>query len=132
MIKENYWDKILDEFSIPHVAFPQDTIQQKKLFAWHVSSLKGEDLLLASVFSFSYSGMIAGITISQIEYFAKNAPRKYKIELANSFLAEYRMKEVFEIGKMMDEDLGSGVAQNQKRVKRIYQYVLDNWDVFQF
>jgi hypothetical protein len=42
------------------------------------------------------------------------------------------MKEVFEIVKMMDDDMGNGVTQNQKRIKDVRQYVLDNLVVFQF
>lgn len=132
MIDEFYEENILDEFSIPHIAFPQNTIQQKKILAWRVASLKNEEVLLASVQAFSYEGFIAGITVSQIEYFAKNAPKNYKIELTNSIIKNYRMKEIFEIAKMMDEDMGEGISQNQKRVKNVYQYIIDNWAVFQF
>ena len=132
MIDENYEDKVLDEFSIPHIVFSQDTIQQKKMLAWHISSLSGEEVLLASSLSFSYEGVIAGLTVSQIEYFAKNAPENYKKELANSFLNEARMNEVFEIAKMMDDDLGNGVKRNQERIKNVYQYIYDNLVVFQF
>jgi len=32
----------------------------------------------------------------------------------------------------MDEDLGEGVVQNQKRIERVYQYIKDNWVAFQF
>jgi hypothetical protein len=121
----------LDEFVIPYVAFPQDTIQQKKTLAWRIVSLKGEELLLASTMALSYEGFIAGITAEQIEYFTKNAPINFKKELAKSIQTEYRMKAVFEIAKLMDEDMGEGTTQNQKRVKNVYRYILDNWAVFQ-
>ena len=132
MIDENYEDRMLDEFVIPHIVFPQETIQQKKALARRVTSLKSEELLFASAMAFSYEGIIAGITTEQIEYFAKNAPINFRKELANSINTEYRMKEVFEIAKMMDEDLGEGIVQNQKRIKSVYRYISDNWAVFQF
>lgn len=132
MVDENYEDNVLNRFVLPHIAFSQDTIQQKKALAWHTSALKGEELLLGSAFAFSYEGLIAGITSEQIEYFAKHAPENFKKELANSILTEYRMKAVFEIAKMMDDDLGDGVMQNQKRIKSVYRYILDNWTVFNF
>ncbi|NTW26907.1 MAG: hypothetical protein HGA36_01140 [Candidatus Moranbacteria bacterium] len=132
MIDENIEDRVMDEFSIPHIAFPQDTIQQKKALARRISTLKCEELLLASTMAFSYEGIIAGITIEQIEYFAKNAPINFKKELIKSILTEYRMKEVFEIAKSMDDDLGEGIMQNQNRIKKVIQYIQDNGAVFQF
>jgi hypothetical protein len=132
MIDENYEDKVLDDYVIPQVAFPQDTIAQKKALARRIASLKNEELLFASAVAFSYEGFIAGITTEQIEYFAKNAPINFKKELAKSIQTEYRTKAVFEIAKLMDEDLGEGATQNQKRVKNVYQYIKDNWAVFQF
>ncbi len=131
MIEDNYEDKVLDEFVIPHIAFPQDTIAQKKALAWHIASLKSEELLFASAIAFSYSSIIAGITAEQIEYFAKNASKNHKQELVKSIVTDYRMKEVFEIVKMMDEDMGEGISQNRKRIESLYQYILDNREVFQ-
>lgn len=125
-------DNVLEKIIIPHIVFLQDTIQQKRTLAWHISSLKGEEILLASAMAFSYESIIAGINAEQIEYFAKNAPINFKKELAKSFVTEYRMKEVFEIAKLMDEDLGEGIQQNQKRIESVSQYVKDNWIVFQF
>jgi hypothetical protein len=131
-MNEDFESNILGKLSIPHAFFPQDTISQKKALAWHTASLSGEEVLLASSFAFSYEGIIAGLTVSQIEYFSKNAPISFKKELINSILNEDVMKEVFEIVKMMDDDMGNGVTQNQKRIKDVRQYVLDNLVVFQF
>lgn len=132
MIDEYIEEKVLDEFTIPHIVFSQDTIQQKKTLARRISTLNGEELLLASIIAFSYGSIIAGITTDQIEYFAKNAPINFKKELARSILTDYRMKEVFEIAKMMDDDMGEGVMQNQKRMQDVQRYISDNWAVFQF
>jgi hypothetical protein len=131
-MSEDYELDVLGKMVIPHVVFSQDTISQKKMLAMYVATSKANELLIASSFAFSYEGFIAGITIEQIEYFAKYAPVNYKQELANSIISEYRTKEVFEIAKMMDEDLGEGITQNQKRIKSVYRYISDNWAVFQF
>ena len=82
--------------------------------------------------AFSYAAIVAGLTEKQVEYVAKNAPKDYKIELAKSISNEYKMQEVMKIAKIMDDDMGDGITQNQKRIKAIHQYVLDNWTVFQF
>lgn len=132
MDNENKWDRVLDEFVIPHVTFPQDTVQQKKKIAWHITLLHKEELLFASASAFSYEGIIAGITIEQIEYFVKNASINQKKELAKVILNKDISKAVYAIGKMMDEDLGDGVIQNQKRIKNVYRYIIDNWIAFQF
>lgn len=124
--------EIIEKLSLPHIVFAQGSLAQKVKLAWHVYSLSPAELLLASCFSFSYPAIVAGITVESIEYFAKNAPAEFKKELAKTFLAEYRMKEVFEITKMMDDDLGNGIKQNQERIKKVYQYIVDNWAVFQF
>ena len=132
MIDENLEEVILDELSIPHIAFPQDTIQQKKALARHIFFLKEEELLFASSFSFSYTSIIAGITLKHIEYFAKNASMNYKNELYNSFVSQYKVKEVFEIAKAMDEDSGEEITQNQDRIRNVIKYISDNRAVFQF
>lgn len=125
-------DDLLERLVLPYVCYPQQDIRQRKILAWHVNSLSGDELLLPSAFLFSYAGIVAGINEKQIEYVAKNAPSDYKKELLTSILNEYRMKEVFEIAKMMDEDMGEGVMQNQKRIKNVQRYISDNWAVFQF
>jgi len=125
-------EKILDKFAIPHIVFPQDTIQQKRALAWHIISLKGEELLLTTSFSFSYPAIIAGISESNIEYIAKNAPRKYKTELFEAIKKDYVQKEILEIAKAMDEDLGENVTKNQIRIKDIIKYIKDNHVVFEF
>ena len=124
-------DNILNKLSIPHAYFPQENIGQKKTLARHIFSLKNEYILLPTYFAFSYTSIIAGLSEKHIEYVAKNAPVEYKKELATTILNKYKMKEVFEIAKAMDEDLGENLNQNQQRIKRVYQYICDNWSVFQ-
>jgi hypothetical protein len=125
-------DKLFDQLTLPYIYYTQDTIGQKTILARYIGTLSGDILLIPSSYLLSYSAVIAGLTQIQIEYIAKNAPVNYKKELANSMTMDYRMKEVFEIAKAMDEDLGDGVEQNQKRIKSVQQYILDNWVVFQF
>lgn len=125
-------DKIFEQFCIPYVYYAQKTIGQEVMLARYIFNIAGEDLLIPSYYIFSYNAVIAGLNEKHIEYIAKNAPADYKKELAIAILNEYKRKEVFEIAKMMDEDLGDGIVQNQKRIKNVYQYVSDNWAVFQF
>lgn len=122
----------LEKATIPHIVFFQDNLTQKRILAEHIYSLENEEILFIAIAAFSHPSVIAGITTNQIEFFVKNAPMNYKNELAKSLNIDYRMKEVFEIAKAMDEDLGEGLMQNQKRIKSVQQYISDNWAVFQF
>jgi hypothetical protein len=132
MATEYFTDTILDRFVIPQIVFPQDTNQQKAALAWHILSLKDAELLLCGALAFSYSGIIAGISQNAIEYIAKNAPRRYRVELLESLKKNYVQKEVFEIAKSMDEDLGKNTTQNQDRIKNLIQYIKDNRGAFEF
>lgn len=125
-------DKIFEQVIAPYVYYAQETISQRATLARYILNLEEESLLIPSSYIFSYAAIIAGLSEQQIEYVAKNAPRDYKVELVKSTLNEYKTKEVFEIAKIMDEDLGEGIMQNQKRIKNVYQYISDNWMVFQF
>ncbi len=132
MTNEDIELDILEKYTLPYVHFPQDTLEQKKMLAWHVSRLTAKEMLLASPSAFSYEGIVAGITLEQIAYFAKNAPKNYKKELAGAVAKKYKAEEIFQIARMMDEDLGEAATQNQKRIKSVFQYVSDNWSVFNF
>ena len=125
-------EKILDQLAVPYTYFPQQSDGQKAILARYTMNLKEELSLIPSCYAFSYSGIIAGLTEKQVEYLAKNAPKDYKLELAKSIFDEYKMEDVMKIAKMMDEDLGTGITQNQKRIRDVHQYVLDNLVVFQF
>lgn len=129
---ENIKEDIVDRLVLPYVFYMQETIGQKVVLARYILSVDNDVLLIPSCYLFSYDAIIAGLDEKKIEYISKNAPVEYKKELLNSISSDYRMKEVFEIARMMDEDLGEGVTQNQKRVKNVYQYILDNIAVFQF
>ena len=125
-------EKILNQLAIPYVYFPQQSNGQKAILARYIMTLSEDLLLIPSCYAFSYSGIVAGLTEKQVEYLAKNAPKDYKLELAKSILDEYKMEDVMKIAKMMDDDMGNGVMQNQKRVRDVRQYVLDNLVAFQF
>lgn len=131
-MNEDIENDILLKFSLPHIFFSQDTVQHKKIFAWHVASLSGEEVLLTTSFGFSYSGFIAGLTVAQIEYIAKNAPYIYKKELMDAIGRDYVIKEVMEIVKLMDEDVREGNTTNQIRFKNVIRYIKDNIEVFKF
>ena len=132
MIDEYFEDKISSELLLPHVVFPQETLSQKSMFAWHTSSLSGEEILLASSFAFSYEGLISGLNFKQIEYIAKNAPDIYKKELLNAINKNYKLHEIIEIVKTMDEDIKTGSTENQNRIKNVLKYIKDNEEAFRF
>ena len=125
-------EKILDKMATPHVFFPQDNLVQKKMLASYIHSADNELLLVPTTFIFSYPAVIAGLTEKQVEYVAKNAPAVYKKELVSSIENTFVVKDVMEIAKALDEDLGEGVAKNQERVKNIIRYIKDNKPVFEF
>jgi len=131
-MSENIEDDILTKFSLPHIFFSQDTIEQKKMFAWHIASLSGEEVLLPSSSAFSYEGLIAGLTAAQIEYFAKNAPAIYKKELLNAISQNYKLQEILKIVASMDEDVRMGNTENQNRIKNVIRYIRDNKEAFEF
>jgi hypothetical protein len=132
MIDEYLEEKTLDKFAIPHIVFPQNTNRQKGALAWHILSLKGDELLLTSAFSFSYPAIIAGISESNIEYFGRHAPGSYRVELVEALKKDYVVKEIFDIAKEMDDDLGERITKNQERVNNVIQYIHDNRAVFEF
>lgn len=124
-------DKIFEQLTIPYIYFPQQTLGQKAVLARYVLNLKGEILLISSSFVFSYSAILAGLTESHVEYIAKNAPIDYKRELLNAISQEHKLNEIFNIVKAMDGDMGNGNMDNQTRIKRVMQYVMDNKFVFE-
>lgn len=125
-------DDITNKISIPHAYFSQETIGEKKMLAWHIFHSDNEAILLPTFFAFSYSAFIAGLTEKQVEYIAKNAPTDYKKELLNAISQNYKLQEVIEIAKEMDEDVRMGKTENQNRVKNVIRYIRDNKEAFQF
>ncbi|HOW60594.1 MAG TPA: hypothetical protein P5548_01255 [Candidatus Moranbacteria bacterium] len=125
-------DRLTNKFSLPHVSFEQDTIEQKKLLALYVLASDSQLVLLPTYFAFSYPAFIAGLNEKHIEYIAKNAPADYKRELMKAISQSYVLKEVFEIAKSMDEDLGRSSTTNQDRIKNVMRYIRDNRVIFEF
>jgi hypothetical protein len=123
---------LLEKITLPHISFPQNTIYQKAVLAFHILSLKENEVLLSGTASFSYASIIAGISENNIEYIGKNAPQNYKTELFDAIQKNYIVKEVSEIAQAMDKDLGENVTQNQQRVKNVMRYIQDNQIAFQF
>lgn len=125
-------ENIFQQLTLPYVYYAQETMGQKVILARHILNLDNDSLLIPACTMFSYPAIFAGLNENKIGYIIKNAPTDYKKIIAETITNEMKMKEVFEIAKMMDEDLGEGITQNQKRIKNVYQYILDNWAVFQF
>lgn len=125
-------DKILDKLSSPHLYFPQETIGAKRILAEYINGVENELLLIPVTFAFSYAAIVAGINERQIEYLTKSAPEEYKKELNGAIAQEYKIKEIMEIAKAMDEDLGGNSVRNQERTKNVIQYIKDNQAAFEF
>lgn len=125
-------DDISDKVVLPYVYYDQETMGGKLLLAKYVMQARPEVLLLPSYFLFSYSAVAAGLTEKQLEYIASNAPAEYKKELSKTFSNENKIKEVIEIGRMLDDDYGQNTEKNQERIRRVYQYIRDNSIAFQF
>ena len=126
--KNEYWDKIAN----PFFGYVGTSIIDRKRVAQNVLSRKSEDILLVDKFGFSIDSVFAGLNEKQIEFFAKNAPLAHKKELVSIFQDKEMMDGVWEIVKAMDDDEGDGSIKNKDRIKKIIQYIQDNWAVFQF
>jgi hypothetical protein len=131
MISENYEDELREKLALPHVFFANETPEKAAILAWHVLSLSNEEVLLMTPFAFTYGGVLAGLKLEHIEHIAKNAPDKYKKELIEAINKDYIQREMIEIAKEMDDDLGNS-NKNQIRIKSVLQYISDNKSVFIF
>jgi hypothetical protein len=129
---DNIKDNIIDKFALPHISFPQESIEQKKLLALHVLNSSANEILLSPSYAFSYPAVISGLIETHIEYIAKHAPVNYKKELLGAIIQNYKIKEIFEIVQSMDDDMSPGKTGNQTRMRNVIQYVFDNKKVFEF
>lgn len=128
----------LEEFDIirniqtPHLLYKKLDSVAKKNIAYNVLSRKAEEVLLISATGFSEESVLAGLSEKQIEYIAKNGPRKYKENILNIFSDESSISEIKEIIKTMDGDAIGGETPNQQRMRNVMRYISDNQRVFQF
>lgn len=125
-------DDIWDQLSIPYVYFAQQTIGQRSILAKYISKVEPVVLILPSCYIFSYPAVLAGLSEVQIEYVAKNAPAEYKKEFLSSIMDKFKVQEMFNIAREMDDDFGQNITENQVRLKKILRYVNDNLLAFQF
>lgn len=129
---------MLEEFDItgklqyPHMLFFPVTSVSKKQTAYLMMSKKEADILLISSPGFGNASVFAGLTENNIEYLAKKGPRDFKEEVLKFLQDQTATKEVFEIVKAMDDDLGGQATQNQTRIKNVIQYIKDNRVAFEF
>lgn len=128
----------LEEFDImgkmqnPHLLFSKNDFFSKKNIAYIVLAKKEDEILLINPMGFRDSAVLAGISEKNIEYIAKFGPREYKEIILNTIRKKDIINEILEIGKVMDEDLSNGVSYNQKRIKKVLQYINYNSIVFLF
>jgi len=127
-IKEDITDKLI----FPYIFFQQENVEQKIILANYIKRLDFVSLLLPSSTCFSYDSIVAGLSEKHIEFITNNAPMNYKKSILESLSKKYKIDEIFEIAKVMDEDLGSNSTQNQNRVRNVIRYIKDNLPAFQF
>ena len=123
---------ILENIQYPHLSFDVDLLADRKKVSLLVSRKSVEEILLIDKNGFYIDSVFAGLSEKQIEYFAKNAPAEYKKKIIEIFDDQEMMKGVWEITKAMDVDEGDGLTKNQDRIKKVVQYIQDNWAVFKF
>ena len=116
----------------PHLLYSATDMVAKKKMAYVVLAKKGDELLLIEPSGFGEATVIAGLTVGDIEYFSKHAPRDCKENLISTVRNDLLVKDIFEIAQAMDDDLGGGATTNQQRVKKVMQYISDNRIAFQF
>ncbi len=131
--------KILEEISIresfedPHLSYIFGTVQERKRVAYLILAKKENEILLINRSGFLIDSVFAGLSGKNIEYIAKNGPRKYKENLWKILQDQEMMDGVFEISKDMDRDLNTkNASQNQIRIANVIQYIKDNSPVFKF
>lgn len=123
---------LCEKLQFPHLLFYQKDIVSQKRLAFEILSKKEDEILLVTSYGFGHGGTLAGLSEKNIEYIAKNSPKDYKESLLKILKDQAMVREVFEVAKAMDEDLGRGATQNQERVRRVVQYIKDNRAVFEF
>lgn len=123
---------IMRKMQTPYLLYENNDSVAKRNIAFDVMSRKAEDILLINAFGFREEAVLAGITEEQIEYIAKNGPRKYKENIIKTFSNEYSVLEIEEIVKVMDEEEGAGRNNNWQRMRNVMRYIGDNQKVFAF
>lgn len=122
---------IIRKLQFPHTLSHQN-LSQKIALVTKMLSRSSAELLLVTPSGFSTDFILAGLSEKHIEYIALNAPNEYKKEIFDSMIKLSIIKEIFEIARSMDDDLGERVTQNQDRVRNIIQYIKDNRSAFEF
>jgi hypothetical protein len=120
------------KINLPHLLYDASDIVGKKRIAYVVLAKKENEILLITPSGFGEVAVIAGLTETNIEYFAKIAPREFKEKLFETITNEIYTKEIWEVAKAMDDDMSANSTANQQRVKNVLQYIYDNQVVFHF
>ena len=123
---------IIENLREPHLSYIMGTVVEKKRVAYLVLGKDQADILLIASSGFLIDSVFSGLSEKNIEHIAKIGPQKYKESLIKILRDQEMMREVFEIVKAMDEDLGGQATQNQSRVRNVIQYIKDNRIAFEF
>lgn len=123
---------IIENLKEPHLSYIIGTMVERKKVAYLVLGKDEKDILLIDSSGFLIDSVFAGLSEKNIEYITKKGPQKYKEALIKILKDQEMMRGAFEIVKAMDDDLGSGVTQNQTRIKNVIQYIKDNRVAFEF
>lgn len=130
-MNEDYEIELYEKLTMPYVVFSQNAFVQKRILAWHITKLSGDELLFATPQSFYFEGVVAGLTFEHLEYIARKAPMSYKTELISAMSDMQFMDRVFEIAESMDDDLGGNTTRNRDRIASIIKYIEYNKIAFQ-
>lgn len=123
---------ILELIETPELSYATDSLLERKKIAKNVLFRNPEEILFINKTGFRADSVFAGLNEKHIEYFIKNAPIEHKKEIIRMLKDQKMMNGVWEIVKSMDDDAGDGSVKNQVRMKKVVQYIQDNWAVFQF
>lgn len=130
--------ELLEEFDIarelqtPHLLHKKIYLSAKKQTAYSILSRKQDEILLANSTAFNTDSVFTGLSEKHIEFIAQHAPADYRKEIIDLIFQDYKLDNIFEIAKAMDQDLGGNTTQNQTRVKNVIQYIKDNRIAFEF
>ncbi len=118
------------EIQSPYFLRNNDSLNSKQRIAYSILKRKPEEILLLNDSAFCLDSVFAGITERQIEYFAKKAPVNYRESIMKIFEENGDLDGAWEIVKSMDKEGSLNSNSNQKRFKKVVQYIRDNYAVF--
>ena len=124
--------EIIDHLQHPHL-FDYGSMSEKKNIAYQIlNNYKNEEIFIVDPYGFSTTSVFAGLSEKSIELIAQKGPADYKRNILSLLKNTAAIKEVLEIAKLMDDDLGNNSTKNQERIQNVIKYISDNKIVFEF